>query len=50
MSVEKSTKPAIIPSQKIYYLDHVKLLLTVLVILHHAFVLLTAAPADGIIT
>jgi surface polysaccharide O-acyltransferase-like enzyme len=38
MSVEKSTKPAIIPSQKIYYLDHVKLVLIVLVILHHAFV------------
>lgn len=29
---------AIIPSQKIYYLDHVKVLLTVLVILHHTFI------------
>jgi len=38
MGIDKSTSPAIIPSPKIYYLDHVKLLLTVLVILHHAFV------------
>lgn len=30
--------PAIIPSQKIYYLNHVKVLLTVLVILHHTFI------------
>src|ERR1700761_5861460 len=30
--------PAVIPSQKIYYLDHVKVLLTVLVILHHTFI------------
>jgi fucose 4-O-acetylase-like acetyltransferase len=30
--------PAIIPSQKIYYLDHIKVLLTVLVILHHTFI------------
>jgi len=30
--------PAAIPSQKIYYLDHVKVQLTALVIMHHAFV------------
>jgi surface polysaccharide O-acyltransferase-like enzyme len=38
MGVENHANSAIIPSQKIYYLDHVKLLLTVLVILHHAFI------------
>lgn len=31
-------QPAIILSQKIYYLDHIKVLLTVLVILHHSFI------------
>jgi surface polysaccharide O-acyltransferase-like enzyme len=34
----QTAPPAIIPSQKIYYLDHVKVLLTVLVILHHSFI------------
>jgi surface polysaccharide O-acyltransferase-like enzyme len=34
----QTSPPAIIPSQKIYYLDHVKVLLTVLVILHHSFI------------
>jgi len=29
---------AVIPSQKIYYLDHLKVLLTILVILHHTFI------------
>jgi surface polysaccharide O-acyltransferase-like enzyme len=38
MGVEKDIASAIIPSQKIYYLDHVKLLLTVLVVLHHVFI------------
>jgi len=38
MSPETPAAPAIIPSQKIYYLDHVKVLLTVLVILHHSFI------------
>ncbi|SDT67869.1 Fucose 4-O-acetylase [Mucilaginibacter mallensis] len=34
----QTDQPAIIPSQKIYYLDHIKVLLTVLVILHHSFI------------
>jgi len=38
MNPETPAAPAIIPSQKIYYLDHVKVLLTVLVILHHSFI------------
>ena len=38
MGIENTTEPAIIPSQKIVYLDHVKVLLTVLVVLHHAFI------------
>ena len=38
MNPETPVAPAIIPSQKIYYLDHVKVLLTVLVILHHSFI------------
>ena len=38
MGIDNTTTPAVIPSQKIYYLDHVKLVLTVLVILHHTFV------------
>ena len=38
MNPETTVAPAIIPSQKIYYLDHVKVLLTVLVILHHSFI------------
>ena len=38
MNPETPAAPAIIPSQKIYYLDHVKILLTVLVILHHSFI------------
>jgi len=37
-NTEPVAAPAIIPSQKIYYLDHVKVLLTVLVILHHSFI------------
>jgi surface polysaccharide O-acyltransferase-like enzyme len=38
MNPETHAAPAIIPSQKIYYLNHVKVLLTVLVILHHSFI------------
>ena len=34
----QTSQPAIIPSQKIYYLDHIKVLLTILVILHHSFI------------
>jgi surface polysaccharide O-acyltransferase-like enzyme len=37
-TAEVPAQPAIIPSQKIYYLDHVKVLLTMLVILHHTFI------------
>lgn len=38
MNPKAPVATAIIPSQKIYYLDHVKVLLTVLVILHHSFI------------
>jgi len=36
--IKENPAAAVIPSQKIYYLDHVKVLLTVLVILHHTFI------------
>lgn len=38
MENQAAPQPAVIPSQKIYYLDHVKVLLTVLVILHHTVI------------
>jgi len=31
-----NTPPAVIPSQKINYLDHIKVVMTILVVLHHA--------------
>ena len=34
----QTTPPAVIPSQKVWYLDHIKVLLTVMVILHHTFI------------
>ena len=38
MSTQSDIQAAVIPSQKITYLDHIKVLLTVLVILHHTFI------------
>lgn len=38
MPTQTDRQTAIIPSQKIIYLDHIKVLLTVLVILHHTFI------------
>ncbi len=34
----QTTPPAVIPSQKVWYLDHIKVLLTILVVLHHTFI------------
>ena len=36
--MQTTTPAAVIPSQKVWYLDHIKVLLTVLVILHHTFI------------
>ncbi len=38
MEIAPPAEPAVIPSQKIVYLDHVKVLMTVLVILHHTVI------------
>lgn len=33
-----TTSSALVPSKKVHYIDHVKVLLTILVVLHHAFI------------